>query len=410
MFFRLSYFLLSTLYFTLSLQAQQSIAFSTASYNDFIQQAKTGNKPVMIYFTGTGCSLCKKMEREVFNQPEIFSYYNQSFINVESFDDFKNPDQATKALRLKYEIISNPTFIFIDTNGMVMHKGGYKTVDDFSKMGKQALSRDNYRNWKGKIETGNFDTEVLNKYLSVEQNAALYAESGYQCAAQSALNKYFSSIPLSAWQLSENWEIIDRFVANPYSEVFNYLLENCLLFEKKYGTQSVNRKIYMVYKNAWSGNTGSAAYKKAEALVLNSNHPMAKTLIGFRKMSREYEQIIAQQTEWNSFLIKYDTLVMRYSYITEPYWIYSITDDINNRKNLNKQALETSNKWMQAILKYPENEDEYYLATYAKSCFLSGKLPEAIKHQEKAIELAESRNIDAEDIELMIRDLKTYKK
>jgi len=97
-------------------------------------------------------------------------------------NDFKNPDQATKALRLKYEIISNPTFIFIDTNGMVMHKGGYKTVDDFSKMGKQALSTDNYRNWKDKIETGNFDTEVLNKYLSVEQNAALYAESGYQCA------------------------------------------------------------------------------------------------------------------------------------------------------------------------------------------------------------------------------------
>jgi len=405
-----SLLILSHTLFYFPLQAQQTLAFSPASYSDFIQQASTEKKPVMIYFTGTGCSLCKIMEREVFNQEKIFSFYNQYFINVESFDDFKKPDPATKALRLKYEIISNPTFIFIDSNGTVIHKAGYKTADDFLAIGKQALSTDNYRSWKDTIETGNFDAALLFKYLSVEQNASLYAESGYECAAQSALNKYFSSIPLSATQLPENWAIIERFVANPYSDVFNYLLENCISFEKKYGRESVNKKIFLVYKHAWSGNTGSASYKKAESLVLNSNHPMAKTLISFRKMSVEYEQIIAQQTDWNSFLKTYDTLVIRYSYIAEPYWIYRITDDINNRKVLNKKALETSHNWMQAILKHPENEDEFYLAAYAKSCYLLGKLPEAILSQEKALALAESRNIDAEDIELMISDLKTYKK
>jgi len=410
MFFRFPYFLLSTLYFTLSLQAQQTISFSQVQYNDFIKQAKKTNKKVMIYFTGTGCTLCKKMEREVFNQEEIFSYFNQSFINVESFDDFKKPDPATKALRLKYEIISNPTFIFIDTNGAVIHKAGYKTADEFMLIGKQALSTDNYSNWRRKIETGDFDTELLLKYLSVEQKPVLYAENDYDCPAQFALNSYFSSIPLSESLLPKNWEIIDRFVANPYSEVFNYLLENCLLFGKKYGTQSVNRKIYMVYKNAWSGNTGSAAYKKAEAVVLNSNHPMAKTLVGFRKMSIEYSRIISQQTEWNPFLKSFDSLVMQFSYVTEPYWIYSITNDINNRADLNTQALEISNRWLQEILSYPENEDEDYLATYAKSCYLLGKFTQAMKSQEKAIKLAKERNIDSEDIQLMIRDLEKYKK
>lgn len=85
--------------FYLPLKAQETIAFRYDQFDDFIQQAKISNKPVMIYFTGTGCSLCKIMEREVFNQEKIFSFFNRHFISVESFDDFKKPDTATRALR-----------------------------------------------------------------------------------------------------------------------------------------------------------------------------------------------------------------------------------------------------------------------------------------------------------------------
>jgi thioredoxin-related protein len=46
-------------------QKNETINFSFLPYNDFIKKSLYG-KPIMMYFTGTGCSLCIKMEKLVF--------------------------------------------------------------------------------------------------------------------------------------------------------------------------------------------------------------------------------------------------------------------------------------------------------------------------------------------------------
>ena len=138
-------------------QKNETIDFSFLPYNDFIKKSKETGKPIMIYFTGTGCSLCIKMEKLVFPLEEIRNFYNSSFINIELFDDFKKPDSAIKQLQRKYGIVSQPTFIFIDSTGEVIHKSGYKEKNDFLLVGQQAIGTDNYRGWislfdKGKVE------------------------------------------------------------------------------------------------------------------------------------------------------------------------------------------------------------------------------------------------------------------
>jgi len=47
-------------------QKNETINFSFLPYNDFIKKSKETGKPIMMYFTGTGCSLCIKMEKLVF--------------------------------------------------------------------------------------------------------------------------------------------------------------------------------------------------------------------------------------------------------------------------------------------------------------------------------------------------------
>lgn len=117
------------------------------------------------------------MEKNVFPKPEISQFYNNTFIAVESFDDSEKPDSATKQLRRRFGIISNPTFIFTDSTGTVIHKSGYKETEQFLLVGKQAISNENYKVWKEKIDKGLADASLMLKYLSAEQKPSLFNET-----------------------------------------------------------------------------------------------------------------------------------------------------------------------------------------------------------------------------------------
>lgn len=391
--------------------AQETIRFKHVGYEDFIQEAKISGKPVMIYFTGTGCALCVKMERQVFPQPEIYELFNNSFINVESFDDFRKPDSSIKRLRAKYGVISQPTFIFIDAYGEVIHKSGYKDKADFLQIGKQALGNDNYRGWLEQFNQGAYQTEVVQKFLSVEQSPILYAEEDYRCKAQEVLNKYFASINPSEYTLPENWNIISKYVANPYSDIFNYLLKNQPIFEKKYGQEAVNKKIYSVYKAAWSGNTNSAAYKNVQQTIQGSAHPMAKLLIQIRKLGEESSSIEREKkTDWKDFILKYDETIRKYSNFIEPYWIYSITEDMTTRSPTDLKSISNANLWMKDILKHPENEDEDYYSAYAKTFYLLGNKISAIEMQKKAVEIATQHKVEQKYLDEYKAQLNEYSK
>ncbi len=395
----------------LFVNGQEKINFRHARFEEFIEESKKSGKPVMIYFTGTGCTLCVKMERQVFPQPEIYQLFNNSFINIESFDDFHKPDSSIKKLRERYGIVSQPTFIFIDSTGRVIHKAGYKTSEAFLMVGKQALGNDNYRSWTDQFDKGEYKTDIIIKFLSVEQSPRLYAEDGYKCKAQEVLDRYFSSIPASEYSEEKNWDIIERFVANPYSSVFNYLLTNQHVFNKKYGEEAVNKKIFNVYNDAWSGNTDSEAFKNAGKTIQLSGHPMAKLLILVKKMKTEASiNMTENKTGWERFVIKYNPVILKYSYLLDPYWLYSMTDDITIRTPNDLKSVTASNKWMENMLRQKENEDEDYLSVYARTLLLLGKKNAAIEAQKKAVEVAVRKNLDPKEIDEYKKVLTEYSK
>ncbi len=401
---------MSAIFSCISLSAQDSIRFDQFTYEQLLDQAKQEKKTVMIYFTGTGCSLCKKMEKQVFTVPAIAAFYNSNFINVESFDDFYKPDSATIKLRRQYGVISNPTFIFIDTDGNIIHKAGYKTKEEFLITGKQAVSGDNYRTWTRQFSEKKFETATVAKYLTAEQKPVLYMENGYQCRAQEVLDAYFASIPPEEYASSSNWDIISKYVANSRSSVFNYLLNNQQLFEQKYGKEAVNAKIYTVYSDAWSGNMSSEAFKTAERTLKTSTHPMARLRLQFAEMYDAISNMIKdEKANWNDFIVRYDSIISNYPYVINTYQVYMITKDICKKQPYNNKALTAANRWMKGILLIKENEDDDYLDAYAHTFSLLGKKKEAINIQQKAIDLAIAVNEDKTDIEAFKKTLEKYK-
>jgi len=392
-------------------QQKETILFRYSTYNDFIRESKETGKPVMIYFTGTGCSLCIKMEKQVFPQKDIYSFFNESFINVELFDDFNKPDSAIKKLQSKYGIVSQPTFIFIDSTGEVIHKSGYKEKNDFLLVGQQAISSDNYRSWISIFEKGRIEIANLKKFLAVEQKPILYAVNDYKCKAQEILDKYFSSISKSEYSNSDNWEIINKYVSNPYSEIFKFLLENKSKYITTYGERAVNEKIFLVYKDAWSGSTSSSSYIKAEKMIAASSEPMAKLLIFLREMGDEAQKLKGKENiDWTAFMNKYSSSVIKHPYLVNPYLIYQISEEITTNTPNNLKSVEFSNKWMKAILDISANEDEDLFTEYAKTFYLLGDKKSAITVQRKAIEIAEKRQVEKKYLDEYKSLLETYMK
>jgi thioredoxin-related protein len=392
-------------------QKNETINFSFLQYNDFIKKSKETGKPIMMYFTGTGCSLCIKMEKLVFPVEEIHNFYNSSFINVEIFDDFKKPDSAIKQLQRKYGIVSQPTFIFIDSTGEVIHKSGYKEKNDFLLVGQQAIGSDNYRGWISRFDKGEVEINTLKKFLAVEQKPILYANLDYRCKAQDMLDKYFSTIQSSEYSNSDNWEIINKYVGNPYSEIFKFLLEKKSKFIDNHGEREVNKKIYSVFQDAWSGDIKSASYIKAEKMIMESNEPMAKLLVIFRKMgdeARNNKRI--ENINWIDFLKKYNTIVLQNNYLVNPFLIYQISEQITTKNPNNLESVKIINTWLKSILEISTNEDEDFFSEYAKTYFILGDKKSAINAQKRAIEIAEKRKVEKKYLDEYKSLLETYKK
>jgi thiol:disulfide interchange protein len=61
----------------------------TNDYAKALQLAKEQNKPIMIDFTGWACVNCRKMEENVWTQPEVFNYIKENFILVSLYVDDK---------------------------------------------------------------------------------------------------------------------------------------------------------------------------------------------------------------------------------------------------------------------------------------------------------------------------------
>ena len=114
--------------------------------------AKALNKPIMLDFTGHSCANCRKMEKEVWKDPEVLKRMRDDFVLVSLYVDestelplaeqFKNKDGeliVTEGDRnLLYEITqfglnSQPLYMFLNTDGKPLLSYKYSYDPDIAK-------------------------------------------------------------------------------------------------------------------------------------------------------------------------------------------------------------------------------------------------------------------------------------
>lgn len=121
--------------------------------NDYaaaLDSARRQNKPLLIDFTGWACVNCRKMEENVWTQPEVHDYIKKNFILVSLYVDdremlpaaqriaeYKTKDGATKTIRTvgdkwatfqaeNFNQVTQPLYVVLDTRQrLVTHPVGY---------------------------------------------------------------------------------------------------------------------------------------------------------------------------------------------------------------------------------------------------------------------------------------------
>ena len=102
------------------------------------QQAVKSGKPMILFFTGTWCSPCRIMKREVWADNQVEAAVNARFIPVTINVD----DPHATAIKNRYQVRVTPTTVFTDPKGNVLQyaPGGINKTQFLEMLAKANLS------------------------------------------------------------------------------------------------------------------------------------------------------------------------------------------------------------------------------------------------------------------------------
>ncbi len=161
--------------FTLSLAAQGIKFEENHDLYAALAKAKAENKLVFIDAYAEWCGPCKVMARDIFPQKEVGDFFNTRFINLKL--DMEKGDNV--ALAKKYEVRAYPTYLFLDSDGKLVHKGlGSMPADQFVEVAKVAAdTENNYAALSKKIKSGDRSYATIKKFLGNNRSDGLPPKS-----------------------------------------------------------------------------------------------------------------------------------------------------------------------------------------------------------------------------------------
>ncbi|SEW51569.1 thioredoxin family protein [Chitinophaga arvensicola] len=155
--------------------AQNEIAFRPLALSELKALAAKEKKPVFIDCFTSWCGPCRWMDKNVFVDPKVATFYNGHFINAR-FDMEKGEGVA---IRNEYKVTSFPTYLFIDEKGVIIHRsGGRMEADNFIAEAQRAADpKLSFPNMQKEYAAGRRDLPFLmNYYLGLKNTDARLAD------------------------------------------------------------------------------------------------------------------------------------------------------------------------------------------------------------------------------------------
>ena len=117
-------------------QEGKGIQFFKGTFAHALAKAKAEGKPLFVDFYAVWCGPCKKMEKQIFTQPEVGEYFNKHFVALQL--DAEKPENVDVAKTYKVEAF--PTLGIFDGEGKALSINvGYMNAQELMAMAKTAV-------------------------------------------------------------------------------------------------------------------------------------------------------------------------------------------------------------------------------------------------------------------------------
>jgi thioredoxin-related protein len=122
-----------------SVQADPPPGYPFQGYNSGLAQAKSENKPILLYFGRYGCAYCDHTNRKTFSDAGLNKLFSENYIliyvDAEGGKRIRLPsgERVTEAeLGTRLGAFATPLFVFMAPDGRIVAKiPGFKSVQDF---------------------------------------------------------------------------------------------------------------------------------------------------------------------------------------------------------------------------------------------------------------------------------------
>lgn len=130
--------MLITVFLALPVMADPPQGYPFQSFDKALQQARTENKPLFVYFGRYGCGYCDKTNKEAFSDKQVREDYSKhyvlAYVDSESGKRLRLPsgERVTERdLGTRYDAFVTPIFSFMTADGQVLLRlVGVQRIED----------------------------------------------------------------------------------------------------------------------------------------------------------------------------------------------------------------------------------------------------------------------------------------
>lgn len=204
----------------------QGIDFQDFSLEKSKEASLSNHRLIFVDLCATWCAPCKKMEKEIFPQPEVGDYYNKKFICTRLDRDSDLGAQIAE----QYKVAALPCYLFLDADGNLIFRaeGATSETQAFINFGKTAIDLWMSARWQRDLK----NPRTLYHY-------ALYMLEKGDSSAANYYQKYMDTQKAKDLQMPENLDFVVEFIKKNQPAALDFFWKNTEAFAKHKGKDFV---------------------------------------------------------------------------------------------------------------------------------------------------------------------------
>ena len=379
------------LLFTIRLYSQGTGVHFTdnLSWKQVKEKAKKENKYIFIDVYATWCGPCKAMDAQVYPEAAIGHMLNEKFISIKVQKDqtMKDDDQIKAwyndaiTINQQYHIETLPSYLFFNADGKLIHRGaGYKDTSGFLQMVNVALSNPIAKLQKqlADYKKGKRDSAFLRDLV--------FLASGEEDQSNTSIVASTYIISIKDPFTTDNLDFIQRFTQKSTDPGFGIFYKNMDKVNEILGKNQAERLVRKVIGkeeiDPYLSNKNATPDWDSLAIAVKRKYGS----IGEEKVYGARMLYHLDRNEWDRFGKAY-----------EQYYLTAISHSEYHINNISWKVFQhvTDPQVLAVAIKATKYNIENYskdnpmdMDTYANLLYKAGVKDEAIRIEEKAVELS----------------------